>query len=447
MGVATASLRRGKTLQDLRREADRSFQGGEFADALRRYQAVLRGAPDDLDARLRIADSLAALGEHHLASDVYRATAWSYVRGGYPLRAIVAARTLEQLGQGDPDLVEAIITIFADGSSRIARIGARVAPPLLEDRAAPVTSILLAGPAGDVIQSAWAEAREIPDSVETPEKFAPAPILSDLPAHVAVPMVRASRVRRARPGEVLMEPSSHRSSILLIARGKVQLTMKTARGICALGVVAEGSLLGHEPFVGGGPVRTSAVAQDDVDLIEIPTSALREASLASPVAGAVLGRTLRAELLQSVLRTSPLFRGFAPRQRIDLLRRMQSCRFEAGSFILRQGKASSGMYLVLSGEVRIVVGARGGEEHVMTLAAGDVVGLTSTAYDGIAGASAIATAETTMMFLPADAVRRLVAAYPALASELTVEAVARSEMVRRASLAASNSSDSIRKRW
>ncbi|MBI2895237.1 MAG: cyclic nucleotide-binding domain-containing protein [Deltaproteobacteria bacterium] len=436
-----------KTLQDLRREADAACRRADWIGALRRYRAILQGAPDDLDVRLLTADALAAVGERDLSADVYRAAAWSYVRTGYPLRAVVAARALEKLTGVDDDLVDAITTIFADGSSRIARIGARATPAALTEREAPVTSVLLAGPAREVARSAWAQARGVAGPADTPSKFAPAPILSDLAADVAVTMVRASRLRRARPGEVLARPSAEQGSILLIARGQVELTMATARGTCAVGTIGEGSLLGHEPFVGGGPVRTTAVAQDDVDAIEIPPEALREASERSPEAGGVLGRTLRAELLQSVLRTSPLFRGFPVRKRVDLLRRMQSCRFEAGSYVLRQGSTSKGTYLLLSGEVRILVGEGSAETHVLTLAAGDIVGLTSTAYDGIATASAVAVKETTMMFLPADAVRRLVAAYPVLGQELSAEAVSRAHEVQRASMAVAASRDSIRKRW
>lgn len=444
---ASSPVRRSKTLQDLRAEADDAFRRGDYVDALRRYRAVLAGAPTELDARLRVADTLAALGERALAVDVYRAASWTYARAGYPLRALVAARALEDLTGEPSDLVDAVTTIFADGSSRIARIGARLAPPPLEDHAAPVTAVLLADEVRELAAGAWAEARSVGEIGPTPDKFAPAPLLSDLSAEVAATLARASRLRRLRPGEVAVAPTRQRPSIVLVARGQVQLDMDTARGRCSLGTLGEGALLGHEPFVGGGPVRVTATALDDVDVLEIPTRALREAVDACPEAAAVLGRTLRAELLQSVLRTSPLFRGFPARKRLDLLKRMQSCRVQKGSYVLRQGTSSQGMYLVLSGEVRIVVNADASDHHVLTLAAGDLLGLTSTAYDGIATASALAVRETTLMFLPGDVVRRLVTNYPALGSELSVEAVARAEEVRRVVQAAGNSSSGIRRRW
>lgn len=446
MNALPAPLRRSKTLQDLRLEADASFRRGDHVDALRRYRAILTGAPSELDARLRIADSLAALGERELATDVYRAAAVGYARGGYPLRALVAARAIEDLTGEPSDLVDAVTTIFAEGSSRVARIGARLSPPALHEHAAPVTAVLLADEVRELAAAAWSEARSLSELGPTPEKFAPAPVLSDLPAELAAALARASKLRRLGPGGIVVSPTKQRSSIVLVARGQVQLDMMTARGPCALGTLGEGALLGHEPFVGGGPVRVTATAIDDVDVLEIPTHALQDAVAASPEAGSVLGRTLRAELLQSVLRTSPLFRGFPARKRLDLLKRMQSCRVEAGACVLRQGTASQGMYLVLSGEVRIVVSAEGAEHHVLGLAAGDLVGLTSTAYDGIANASVLAVRETTLMFLPADAVRRLVTAYPALGSELSVEAMARADLVRRV-VAKAGPSSGIRRRW
>ena len=82
---------------------------------------------------------------------------------------------------------------------------------------------------------------------------------------------------------------------------------------------------------------------------------------------------------------------------------------------------------------------------MLTLSAGDLLGLTST-YDGVASASAIAATETTLMFLPADAVLRLIAAYPAVGNELAVEASARARMVRRL-FRAGGPSSGIRRRW
>jgi CRP-like cAMP-binding protein len=446
MIASSAAPRRTKTLQDLRLEADAAFRRGDPVDALRRYRAILAGAPSELDARLRIADCLAALAERDLATDVYRAATAAYARAGYPLRALVAARAIEDLTGETSDLVDAVTTIFAEGSSKVARIGARLAPPALHEHAAPVTAVLLADEVRELASAAWSEARVVGDLGPAPEKFAPAPVLSDLPSEIASSLVRASRLRRIAPGGIVVSPTKQRSTIVLVARGQVQLDMMTARGPCALGTLGEGALLGHEPFVGGGPVRITATAIDDVDVLEIPTSALQQSVAASPEAGAVLGRTLRAELLQSVLRTSPLFRGFPARKRLDLLKRMQSCRVEAGQYILRQGTASQGMYLVLSGEVRIVVTAEGVDHAVYALGAGDLVGLTSTAYDGISTASVVAVRETTLMFLPADAVRRLVTAYPALGSELSVEAMARADMVRKV-VSRSGPSSGIRRRW
>src|SRR6185436_4379353 len=99
-------------------------------------------------------------------------------QGGYPLRALVAARALEDLTGEPSDLVDAVTTIFAEGSSRIARIGARLAPPLLTDHAAPVTAVLLADEVRELATGAWAEARTMAQLGPTPEKFAPAPVLS-----------------------------------------------------------------------------------------------------------------------------------------------------------------------------------------------------------------------------------------------------------------------------
>ena len=76
-------------LVDLKTQALRYLALGEPEKALLVYRGILLQAPTDLDSRMRVADVLAQIGQHHLACRVYAAVAWCDLQAGRPLHALV----------------------------------------------------------------------------------------------------------------------------------------------------------------------------------------------------------------------------------------------------------------------------------------------------------------------------------------------------------------------
>ena len=88
-------------LIDLKTQALRYVALGgpaELAKALAHYAHAALAVPSDLDARMKIADVLAAAGLPELAQRVYAAVAFLDVSAGRPLHAFVACQALAALG-------------------------------------------------------------------------------------------------------------------------------------------------------------------------------------------------------------------------------------------------------------------------------------------------------------------------------------------------------------
>src|SRR5262249_34101404 len=113
---------------ELRQEADNSLFAGQFEEALRIYIQILELQPLHLDARLRVADTLLALGEVQRAAVVYTRLAQYAAHAGYPLRALTALKVLSALEPELGPLVHGVAELYARDSGRLGR-GARRSLP------------------------------------------------------------------------------------------------------------------------------------------------------------------------------------------------------------------------------------------------------------------------------------------------------------------------------
>jgi CRP-like cAMP-binding protein len=201
--------------------------------------------------------------------------------------------------------------------------------------------------------------------------------------------------------------------------------------------VTEGSLVGEEPLVGAAAALASAWAEGDVDLIEIPYDAI--AKIARAEVEEALGRLLRAHFLQTLLRTSPLFRSMEPAERVRLLERMEPVTLPGGATLVIERQPARGIWLVLSGQVAVRVTRSAPASHavhrietqegsvVSVVGPGGIVGLASSLTTEPATATSSVTQPATGLFLSAEELRKLGDANAEVGRDLVEEAFARKE--------------------
>src|SRR4051812_1468889 len=87
------------TLDQIRTHALRHLAAADFARALRLQAHILLRIPDDIDARMRVADICVQLKALDAARQVYLCVAYLDIQAGRPLHALVAMQALTDLGE------------------------------------------------------------------------------------------------------------------------------------------------------------------------------------------------------------------------------------------------------------------------------------------------------------------------------------------------------------
>lgn len=399
-----------RTLRDLRAHADRQLLTGNLHSALHAYCAILQLDPIDLDARLRVADTLLALGEVQRAAVVYTSLARYATNAGYPLRALVALKILTALEPLLETLLGSLAELYSADSPRLGR-GVRVASSSPELSLPPSLDLTREIPLADLLPFAERVAGQPPD-VPFPEHLPPIPIFSELSADAFRRVLPALILRRVRPSEVIIEEGETGSSFFVIARGEVSVSRKHGSDDAVLATLREGAIFGEMALVSSAPRSATVRAISDTELLEFDRDALSLLSLELGTLAAALDKFTRERLLHNLLQTSPLFRPLDRKQRMDLIRRFTAHDVPAGVAIVREGEPGQGLFLLLSGEVD--VSKIDGDSKVLlaTLKPGDVFGEISLLHGGHASATVTAAQKSTVLFLAREVFAKLIAAFP-----------------------------------
>ncbi len=369
-----------------------------------------------MDARLRLADALLALGEVQQAALVYTALARYAANAGYPLRGLVALEVLSALEPQLGKLLHNLAQLYADGSPRLGR-GMRPSPGD-PDLALPegIARAVQAGPRDP--EALVHDAAALGASVEGvlnayPEILPPIPLFSELPADAFAGVLDALKLIRTRPGEAVLRQGDAGQSFYVLARGEVRVTRTgdSGEGIL-LATLHDGAIFGEMALVSAAPRSATVTAATDCDLLEFDRDALAAASREIGTIARALDKFTRERLLANLLSTAALFRPLDRTQRFDLMRRFTAHDMGAGSDIIREGQPGTGLFVVLSGEVD--VSKRDGEEKVLlaTLTPGDVFGEIALLNESGATATVTAATNCTVLFLAREYFQRLMAAVP-----------------------------------
>lgn len=415
-----------RTLRTVFDEANRRFAQRDYVGALKIYRMILESAPPgaDVDIRLRVADTLLALGEEAGARRVFAAVATQGIRIGQPLYGLVAIKILEQLKVDVGPAVEALAETYAEGSERIGK-GARVAPLDLDQEIIEGAPLDFSIAQQALVESCVQAAGSVDPTARYPEKLPPVPLFSLLAPETFMDVIRLVQLRRCADETFVIREGEIGESFFVIARGQVRVTQHDVLGKeRELARLGDGSVFGEMALISNSPRTATVVSTGQADLLEFNRETLTAASEQIIDIATALDRFTRDRLVQNILATSPLFRPFDRNQRLELLKRFSAHEVTPGTVIVKEGQEGKGLYLILTGEVDVT--KVDGQEKVLlaTLRAGDCFGEISLIKKSPTTATVTSARHTTVLFLPRDAFVRLVTALPELANyfrELTEE--------------------------
>jgi CRP-like cAMP-binding protein len=406
------------TIAELKKDADDRLYADAFEDALALYTQILEAQPLNLDARLRIGDTLLALGEVQRAAVVYMRLAQYAANAGYPLRALVALKILGVLEPGLSPLVAQIGELYGRDSARIG-VSARRSLPL-ETEELPRTSTLPdARGEGLAAQAEQLATNYQHKDALLPDKLMPIPLLSKLDTQGLARVFQAFKLVRARPDAKIVEQGQPGDSLFVLARGTARVMRAVSDGGAAqvVAVLHEGTVFGELSLLTGAQRSATVVASGDCDLLELSSGSLGDDEARAQL-WSVISTFAHQRLLSFVMSHSLFFTAIDPTQRRDLMKHFVEVEAPKGTYVLKQGEPSPGVYVVLRGQLAVIRTEGDQSVELAKLNAPEMVGEMSLLSGGGATADVIAAEPTTLLFLAKSFVERLLEVLPDLRERL-----------------------------
>lgn len=413
-------------LDELRTLALRHLAASEYAAALRIHAHILAALPQDLDGRMRVGDICVRLGQLDLARPVYAAVAYLDVQTGRPAHALVALAALRDLGEQVEPLLEAIARLYAVGSPRIGRVGARLSPPAPErELGLPAPPRARAGgELAEALRAAVSRAAETASFRQFPAQLQPLPLLSELTEAALHRVLQAATVHRLTHGAQVVRQGDPGKSFYFVAAGEVRVVRREPGGAAVeteLARLYEGALFGEMALIQAEPRSASVEVVGAADLVAFGAGAIRAAADELPALAAALARYTRERLVRNAVAASPLFAPFSPAERLELLGRFTLCELPAG-VVHRRGEPVEALLLVVAGELSVVRGEPPFDEVAARVGPGECVGEAELLAEQPATTTLRAERPTLALSLSADYLRRLVLTVPEVRAFLESQA-------------------------
>ncbi|WP_404373340.1 cyclic nucleotide-binding domain-containing protein [Corallococcus coralloides] len=255
------------------------------------------------------------------------------------------------------------------------------------------------------------------------------PLFSDLPRDAFIQLFERCPLRRFGPGERILAQGTHGDAFYVICEGSVRVFREENGRRQDLATLEGGAFFGEMALLSGAPRAASVDSvSDDTQVLEISAAVLATLSRSHPPVARALKKFCRERLLANVMNSSALFRPFNRKDRRNLVERFRARDVERGDVIIREGDATDGLYVVLSGEVEVHKSG----QRLTLLKEGDLFGEISLLQKTPATATVEATRHTTLLRLPREDFDSLISSHPQvlmLVSDLSDERLRRTEHV------------------
>jgi len=400
------------TRRQLFRDANEKLRVGEVTGALRALVALVRSAPHDFDARLRLGDGLLASGQLRAAVEVYTFVARESAHAGHPLKACVALKVLSALDPAVDQVFAALADRYAQGAPRMGR-AVRVTPPS-PDAPVPEAAWLPPDAVGATLFDA---AHRVAISAEGmpphPPVVPPMPLMSELPRDAFARVLRAAELLRVPAGTVLLREGEAAEDFFMLARGALVVTRDEGRTVLAR--PGEGTVIGEMALLSNAPRMATVTTTEDADLLRFGREAIGAARADVGILAAALERFVQQRVLANLLATHPIFKPFDEAQRLTLSTHFETLRVPAGTELIRQGDEGRGLYVILTGEVRVTARDETDTTHELArLGGGEVFGEIALLRGTPTTATVTTTRDTSVLCLARELFLRLVEGVPAL---------------------------------
>ncbi len=252
------------------------------------------------------------------------------------------------------------------------------------------------------------------------------PLFSSLPADVLQEVSRYLLLRCVPQGELVFAECSPGDALYIIESGEVTLVSDAASEKEVLAYLKEGDFFGEMALLTGKTRSMAAKALTDVNLWTLYRADFSDLTIQYPALNLALTETLSARLAEADqyfttqhLSEMSLFSDLPKTQLKDIGERLRPVKHRAGDLILSEDQPVDVMYLIESGEVRVLSSAGQKVTALYTLGKGDFFGETSLLAEGSPSTMVQAISDVELWALTKTHLDELLTRYPHLAVKIS----------------------------
>jgi len=323
--------------------------------------------------------------------------------GNLPL-AVAAVGDLKALGVDVGAHLDEIASAFSLGSPRLSDDATPPPPPLPHDESFQPLSSFLSGPAllskaTEIIHEASKAYDDVKDSAMP--LISPLSLFSSLEKEGLRALIGCFEMITVPAGKAVIEEGEEGAEAYIVARGELEVRRKDDATDVKLARLTNGALFGEMALLARAPRAASVVALRPSILLVARREALEAVAEVRPDVGIELAAHCRRRMVANLVRTSKVLLAVASSERPALVERFETRVFEKGDKLIVDGKETSGLHLIASGEVAVIGREENGESFVLaTLGVGETVGEVALVLRRKANADVVAVTPTVTLHLP-----------------------------------------------
>jgi cAMP-dependent protein kinase regulator len=206
---------------------------------------------------------------------------------------------------------------------------------------------------------------------------------------------------QAAEGAVVVEQGSAGDAMYMVSEGSVAVSHRPATGEpMELARLGPGAFFGEMALVSSAPRAAEVRAAEPSVLLRADKEEMDGLAAGAPVVGDVLIAFCHARMLENLVRVSPVLAPVPPLKRPEVIARFETDFSAAGEVIIAEGQEGPGLFLVVSGGVRVVRAEGSDRVLLASLGPGDLFGEISLLMRKPSTATVIAQQNTALLFLP-----------------------------------------------
>lgn len=252
------------------------------------------------------------------------------------------------------------------------------------------------------------------------------PLFGELPEEELNAIARRLLLQHAPAGEFVFQIGEPGDALYVVETGQMELMADGQRGGESLARLGAGGFFGEMALLTGKTRAANARALQDSNLWVLYRTDFDDLLVQYPAISVNLNRSLAQRLAEADqcyvdqhLRRLSLLAGLSHQQLEEVADRLRPARYRSGERIYDQGSAGKALYLIESGEVRLLKRVDGTSIPLANLGAGDFFGEMELLNDSPRSATVEVVRDADLWVLNKDDFETLLLRYPSLAINLS----------------------------